>query len=128
MFQVHNGLLRLRGDLHVAGSSPLSLALTPSQKFLYSAGNGSPALEGYAVASAVSGGLTALPPAPSTGPLFQLAMDPSGAFLVTVDGSSIQSYKISSSGALSSAGFRGRHFTHRGGNPSVWKIRFTRSM
>ncbi len=104
VFQVHNGLLRLRGNAHVAGSSPLSLALTPSQKFLYAAGNGSPALEGYTV-SAVSGGLTALASVPSTGPLFQLAMEPSGAFLVTVDGSSIQSYKISSSGALSSAGF-----------------------
>ena len=32
VFQVHNGLLRLRGDAHVAGSSPLSLALTPSQE------------------------------------------------------------------------------------------------
>ena len=103
VFQVHNSLLRARGDVHVAGSSPLSLALTPSQKFLYAAGNGSPALEGYAV-SAVSGQLTALPPAPSTGPLFQLAMEPSGAFLVTVNGSSIQSFKISSTGALSSAG------------------------
>lgn len=32
-------------------------------------------------------------------------MAPSGAFLVTVDGNSIQSYKINSTGALSSAGF-----------------------
>jgi 6-phosphogluconolactonase (cycloisomerase 2 family) len=104
VFQVDHGFLRARSHAYTAGSSPLSLALTPSQKFLYAAGNGTPALEGYAV-NAVSGQLTALPPAPFTGPLFQLAVQPSGGFLVTVDGSSIQSYRISPSGALLTAGF-----------------------
>ena len=105
VFHIDRGLLRARSDVFTAGSSPLSLALTPSQKFLYAAGNGIPGLEGFAV-NGSSGQLTSLASVPFTGPLFQLAVEPSGKLLVTVSGSSIQSYTIDgTSGALASAGF-----------------------
>src|SRR5207302_5675355 len=78
---------------------------TPSQKFLYVGGNGSPSLVAYAV-NTETGQLTALPATPVFSSLFQLAVDPSGKFLVLVNGSSVQSYKINgNTGVLTSAGF-----------------------
>jgi 6-phosphogluconolactonase len=105
VFEVDNPILRARDYAYVAGSSPLSLALTPSQRFLYVGGNGTPALSGYQV-NVETGQLKALPNMPAIGSVFQLAVDPSGKFLVIADGSSVQSYTINSqTGALLSAGF-----------------------
>src|SRR5579863_10307565 len=105
IFEIDHAMLRARDYAYVAGSSPLSLALTPSQKFLYAGGNGSPGLVAYAV-NAETGRLTPLPPTPFYSPLFQLAVDPTGEFLVTADGGSVSSYKINSqNGSLTSVGF-----------------------
>jgi 6-phosphogluconolactonase len=105
VFEVDNALLRARDYAYVAGSSPLSLALTPSQKFLYVGGNGSSGLSGYQV-NAETGGLTPLPNLPFVGGLLQVAVVFSGEFLLTVDGSSVQSYWINNrTGGLYSAGF-----------------------
>src|SRR5437879_9281130 len=49
IFEIDHAMLRARDYVYEAGSSPLSLALTPSQKFLYVGGNGSPSLVAYAV-------------------------------------------------------------------------------
>src|ERR1017187_10296068 len=105
VFEVDNAMLRARDYAYMAGSSPLSLSLTPSQKFLYVGGNGSTGLSGYAV-NAETGGLTALSNLPFDFSVFQVAVVPSGEFLVTVDGSSVQSYWINNrTGGLYSAGF-----------------------
>jgi 6-phosphogluconolactonase (cycloisomerase 2 family) len=105
VFEIDNAMLRARDYAYVAGSSPLSLALTPSQKFLYGGSNGSVGLLGFAV-NAETGQLKALPNLPSTGGLIAVAVAPSGAFLVTVDGSSVQSFQINNqNGSLTSAGF-----------------------
>jgi 6-phosphogluconolactonase (cycloisomerase 2 family) len=105
VFEIDHAMLRAQDYAYVAGSSPLSLALTPSQKFLYVGGNGSPGLVGYSV-NVDTGRLTPLSPTPFYSPLLQLAVEPVGRFLVTVDGSSVQSYKINgNTGALLSAGF-----------------------
>ena len=104
-FEIDHAMLRARDYAYVAGSSPLSLALTPSQKFLYVGGNGSPSLVAYAV-NTETGQLTALPATSFFGPLFQISIDPYGKFLVIADGSSLQSYKINrNTGVLTSAGF-----------------------
>src|SRR5258708_7211658 len=49
VFEVDHAMLRARDYAYAAGSSPLSLAVTPSQKFLYAGGNGSPSLVAYAL-------------------------------------------------------------------------------
>jgi 6-phosphogluconolactonase (cycloisomerase 2 family) len=104
VFEIDHGMLRARDYVYAAGSSPLSLALTPSQKFLYVGGNGSVGLQGYAV-NAGSGQLTPLPTIPFISSLFQVAVEPAGKFLVTASGSSIQSYEINgNTGALQAAG------------------------
>ena len=105
VFEIDNSMLRARDYAYVAGSSPLSLALTPSQKFLYVGGNGSVGLSGYQV-NAETGGLTPLTNLPFVGGLLQVAVVFSGEFLLTVDGSSVQSYWINNrTGGLYSAGF-----------------------
>jgi|CZKD01.1.fsa_nt_gi 6-phosphogluconolactonase len=105
VFEIDNAMLRARDYVYVAGSSPLSLALTPSQKFLYGGSNGTIGLLGFAV-NVETGQLKALPNLPSTGGLIAVAVAPSGAFLVTVDGSSVQSFQIDNqNGSLTSAGF-----------------------
>jgi 6-phosphogluconolactonase (cycloisomerase 2 family) len=105
VFEIDNTMLRARDYAYVAGSSPLSLALTPSEKFLYGGSNGSVGLLGFAV-NAETGQLKALPNLPSTLGLLAVAVAPSGAFLVTVDGSSVQSFLINNqNGSLTSAGF-----------------------
>src|SRR6266480_445102 len=51
VFEIDNAMLRARDYAYIAGSSPVSLTLTPSQKFLYVGSNGSAALSGYRVNS-----------------------------------------------------------------------------
>jgi 6-phosphogluconolactonase (cycloisomerase 2 family) len=104
VFEVDKTMLRARDYAYVAGSSPLSLALTPSQRFLYVGGNGSPGLVGYSV-NADTGELTPLAPTSFSNSLFQLKVDPSGKFLVSATGSSVDSYRINAeTGALLSTG------------------------
>ncbi|MGA8429090.1 MAG: beta-propeller fold lactonase family protein [Candidatus Sulfotelmatobacter sp.] len=116
VFEVDNFMLRARDYVYESGSSPLSVALTPSQKFLYVGGNGSPGLSCYGV-NAESGQLTFLSSASSVTSLFQLQVDPSGKFLLLVDGNAVQSYRINNeTGALSLAGFAS------GGSPTALVI------
>ncbi len=95
-------LTLLSGSPFAAGNAPMSLALSPSNNFLF-ASSSSAEISVFAVGS--NGGLTAIagsPFATSGGSSSWLAMHPSGQFLFAVtNNNSIAAFTISSNGSLS---------------------------
>lgn len=101
------------GDMSLAGvtstgegSRPRAAIADPERRFLYVANSGTAEIARYAI-DAVDGTLTALPPTPSPGAPFELAIDPVGRFLFVLHGNGnhvLRSYRIDSSdGSLTAA-------------------------
>ena len=102
IFAIENARLRSVGYVYTgAGSNPRSIVVSPSQAFLYVAGNSG--IAGYAVSN-ISGSLSPVPGSPfETGSVLSLAMHPSGRFLIALTGMGISSYAIDpNAGALTS--------------------------
>src|ERR1700746_3915999 len=93
IFAIHKSGLRAVGYIYTGpGSNPRSVAVTPSQCFLYVAGD--LALAGYVVNNFDGSGVP-FPGSPFlTGPELNICVHPGGTFLVAVGGSSITSYAI----------------------------------
>jgi 6-phosphogluconolactonase len=105
-FLVDNAMLRARGYVSLGGdSSPISLTLTHSQRFLYVGNNSSAGIAGFAV-NAATGDLTPITGSPfNSGPLFQLAAHPTANLLLVATGTAVESYLLDpSSGAPTLAG------------------------
>lgn len=88
------------------GSRPRAAIADPERRFLYVANSGTAEIARYAI-DAADGTLTALPPTPSPGAPFELAIDPVGRFLFVLHGNGnhvLRSYRIDSSdGSLTAA-------------------------
>jgi 6-phosphogluconolactonase len=97
IFSIHQAGLRAIGYVYTGfGSNPRTVAVTPSQAFLYVA-EANVGIGGYEV-NPVTGNLTPVPGSPfTTGPEFSVIVHPSGKFLASVSGLAISIYTISSS-------------------------------
>jgi 6-phosphogluconolactonase len=105
IFAIERAHLRAVGYVYVGlGSNPGSIAVTPSQKFLYLA-SGKSGVYGYSV-DAIVGTLTSIPGSPfASGPTFSVAITPSEHYLIIASGNGVLSYSINpNSGVLTAAG------------------------
>ncbi len=94
IFALHKSGMRAMGYVYTgAGSNPRSVAVTPSQSFLYVA-LGNVGIAGYSI-NTLNGNLTPVPGSPFlTGVEFSVCIHPSGKFLLAVSGSNVAVYAI----------------------------------
>jgi 6-phosphogluconolactonase len=94
IFAIEKAHLRAAGYVYVgSGSNPVSVAVTPSQRFLYVA-SGASGVYGYTIDSA-TGTVGPIPGSPfGTGPEFSISVTPSEHFLIAAGAGGISSYSI----------------------------------